>query len=196
MLNKLDKKYKGDDRFKRYDYLFCGRPKDFASTIWDYTNRFHAPIDVDCAFFNKRHPSEFHLEESPIYILLGLDKEFYHFRAQYKSDGLTWLFFDVFMEGIGSEADKYWNNFLEYLRKHDFLVEFEKSTNGDKNNDTNEPWMKITDKLWYREAVKLLHEGCSTKEIAGRLKISEGRVNNLFSDLRDEHGKDIIPLRK
>lgn len=196
LLNKLDKQYRDDDRFKRYDYIFRMSPNEFAAIIWDYTNITHAPIEVECVFLGGKNPSDFHSEDSPIYLLPGLDEKIYSLKAQYKSDRLTWLVIDVFMEEIGSEADKYWKNFLEYLRKHDLLENNETSTNGDKKNDTKEPCMKVPDNLWHRDAVKLLHEGKTHKVIADRTRVATRTVSNLFTKLRYDYGEDTIPYRK
>ena len=199
MFHKFEKSYKGDTRFKRYETLFRGRPKDFASTIWDYTNKYHAQFKVECTFLNGYYPSDFRPEDSPIWITLRLDKILFHIRAQFKSDGLSWLFSDVLLADIGGEAEKYWDNFLEYMSKHDYLVEMGTSTHGDKKNDANEPWMQIDENDYVKEAVKLLHEGLKIKDIAERVYLDPRTLNNEFSRLRKKYNTKntkIIPYRK
>ena len=61
---------------------------------------------------------------------------------------------------------------------------------------SGELWERIPNKKWYRKALKLWHENLTAKIIASRLGISEGRIYNLFSNLRKKYGDEIVPRHK
>ena len=64
-----------------------------------------------------------------------------------------------------------------------------------ENQDSNtQPWEKIPDHLWDREAVRMLLKGCTNKEIADKLGISDATVANRFSELRRDN-KGLVPKR-
>ena len=60
----------------------------------------------------------------------------------------------------------------------------------------NDLWELVPNKKWYRQALKLWHEGLTAAQISKRLGISTGRIYNLFSNLRKEYGDEIVPLHK
>jgi hypothetical protein len=57
-------------------------------------------------------------------------------------------------------------------------------------------WMEVEDYRWDRIAVRLLHLGFSSEEIARQVGRTPKTVDNRFSVLRGIYGTDVIPYRK
>jgi len=59
------------------------------------------------------------------------------------------------------------------------------------------PWERIEDKMWDREAVQLWHAGYTCKQIMRKMgKAGEERIRNRLSELRKEHGDEVVPYNK
>lgn len=73
-------------------------------------------------------------------------------------------------------------------------------TGGSKGepDEDEQPWMKIPERGWNRLAVRMLHEGYSSDEIAKKTgkDIIAKTVDNRLSELRGTYGVEIVPYRK
>jgi hypothetical protein len=58
------------------------------------------------------------------------------------------------------------------------------------------PWEQIPDKLWYRKALQMWHEGLSVPQIGARLNIPNQTIYNRLAELRNQYGETIVPKRK
>ena len=58
---------------------------------------------------------------------------------------------------------------------------------------SDEPWLRIPDLSWHRQALELWWSGLAVAEIAVRLGYSEKTVRNILSILRAAYGTDVVP---
>lgn len=58
------------------------------------------------------------------------------------------------------------------------------------------PWLQIPDKSWDRLALELWIKGYSPEEIHRRVNVTQERVRNRITELRNEHGERIVPYRR
>ena len=56
-----------------------------------------------------------------------------------------------------------------------------------------QPWEKIPDHAWDKQALKLWWEGFTCPEIGLQVNVTGDRVRNRLSELRKEHGEEIVP---
>ena len=59
-----------------------------------------------------------------------------------------------------------------------------------------ELWENIPNVGWYRNALKLWHEGLSIGQIGRKVGKSEQTVRNKIAELRNLYGEDIVPYRR
>ncbi len=60
----------------------------------------------------------------------------------------------------------------------------------------DEPWMKIKDINWERQALELWWGGYTAKEIGDRLGLEAKTINNCMSRLRETYDEEIVPTVK
>lgn len=73
----------------------------------------------------------------------------------------------------------------------------DESGNGTTPLPTLPAWERIPEHLWDRPVLKLWHEGYTCKEIFTMTNYaSEARIRNRLSQLRNEHGKEIVPTNE
>ena len=72
-------------------------------------------------------------------------------------------------------------------------VESQTSTN---EGQSTKPWQNIPDLGYDREMLTLWHHEYTAREIGDRLGKSPKTILNRVCELRKEHGKEVVPLRR
>lgn len=63
-------------------------------------------------------------------------------------------------------------------------------------SEGQEPWNRVSDHGWDRDALDLWWQGLTVPEIAARLHLGEKTVRNRLTALRKIHGEEIVPTAK
>lgn len=181
----------------QFELIFKGTPAEFGIAV----------VEIDRGFIigGARYPPEgfgkfsrgaLRPDANPVTAHLFLDNDIegglrrrVEIRAHKLPNGRTRLTGHV--DDHWPEALMRWKNVLEELSSQGWVERDE--TILVEEEDNSKPWERIPDKSWDRQALEMWcgHRTCG--EIGQQIDISEGRVRNRLTELRNKYGMDVVP---
>lgn len=102
-----------------------------------------------------------------------------------KRTKITLVDFDVDETSLGI-----WEQLCDHAEKYEYLEGY------DAQEVLFQPWRKIPDIGWDRQALKLWWEDLTSREIGHKLRRKPQTILNKISDLRRLHGEELVPKRR